>query len=277
MPVDDEGGAAEAMHTLALCHIFQLAADERTEAFAAAVQEYGAPAVLAGDESGGIDVPACVKTMDEKVQGVQFAHTSLVANADASRHFEPTGSFFGGSALAAGMPQQVVPGAAGSVVPAPQVPHGGTEHAELRHHGMSSRVSAGAPSPWRHHLARISPPTVEEFPGGVERVLVAGAFDLPFSAGACSRIKPQAPHSGDRQDDNMGCMRSGGRARLRGASVGASFAYTPALFGSLSPGVQERLMQVLGSALTAEPQGFGHGGMLAEASGYGGVATTAEP
>ncbi|KAK3238349.1 hypothetical protein CYMTET_51632 [Cymbomonas tetramitiformis] len=39
----------------------------------------------------------------------------------------------------------------------------------------------------------------------------------------------------------------------------------------------ERRMQVLGSALTAEPQGFGHGGMPAEASGYGGVATTAEP
>ncbi|KAK3262967.1 hypothetical protein CYMTET_28208 [Cymbomonas tetramitiformis] len=59
MPADDEG-AAEDMHTLALCHICQVAADDGAEAFAAAVAEYGAPAVLTGDESDGIDVSAYV-------------------------------------------------------------------------------------------------------------------------------------------------------------------------------------------------------------------------
>ncbi|KAK3284431.1 hypothetical protein CYMTET_7932 [Cymbomonas tetramitiformis] len=58
MPADGEG-ADEAMHTLlALCQIFRMAADDGSEAFAAAVAEYGAPAVLAGGESDGIDVSA---------------------------------------------------------------------------------------------------------------------------------------------------------------------------------------------------------------------------
>ncbi|KAK3268942.1 hypothetical protein CYMTET_22583 [Cymbomonas tetramitiformis] len=49
-------------------------------------------------------------------------------------------------------------------------------------------------------------------------------------------------------------------------------------FNTLSPVVQERLMQVLGSALAAGPhQGFGHDGMPAGASGYGGVTTTGDP
>ncbi|KAK3258044.1 hypothetical protein CYMTET_32896 [Cymbomonas tetramitiformis] len=57
MPADRRReGAAEAMHTLALCEIFQVAADDGAEAFAAAMAEYGAPAVLVGDESDGIHV-----------------------------------------------------------------------------------------------------------------------------------------------------------------------------------------------------------------------------
>ncbi|KAK3259022.1 hypothetical protein CYMTET_31961 [Cymbomonas tetramitiformis] len=57
MAADGEG-AAEAMYTLALCQIFQVAADDGSEAFAAAVAEYGAPAVLVGGESDEIDVSA---------------------------------------------------------------------------------------------------------------------------------------------------------------------------------------------------------------------------
>ncbi|KAK3254885.1 hypothetical protein CYMTET_35916 [Cymbomonas tetramitiformis] len=57
IPADGQG-AAEDMHTLALCQIFQVAVYDGAEAFAAAVAEYGAPAVLTGDESGGIDVSA---------------------------------------------------------------------------------------------------------------------------------------------------------------------------------------------------------------------------
>ncbi|KAK3286940.1 hypothetical protein CYMTET_5532 [Cymbomonas tetramitiformis] len=48
-------------------------------------------------------------------------------------------------------------------------------------------------------------------------------------------------------------------------------------FDSLSPVVQDRLMQVLGSALAAGAQGSSGGGMTAEGSVYGGVATTGEP
>ncbi|KAK3236920.1 hypothetical protein CYMTET_52969 [Cymbomonas tetramitiformis] len=40
----DGEGVAEAMHTLALCQIFQVVADDGAEAFAAAVAEYGAAA-----------------------------------------------------------------------------------------------------------------------------------------------------------------------------------------------------------------------------------------
>ncbi|KAK3270490.1 hypothetical protein CYMTET_21116 [Cymbomonas tetramitiformis] len=51
MPIDN-ADAPEAMHALALCHIFQVAADAGAEAFAAAVQEYAAPAVLTGSLVG---------------------------------------------------------------------------------------------------------------------------------------------------------------------------------------------------------------------------------
>ncbi|KAK3275839.1 hypothetical protein CYMTET_16051 [Cymbomonas tetramitiformis] len=101
MPADGEG-AAENMHTLALCHIFQVAANVGAEAaFAAAVAEYGAPAVLTGDESDGIDVPAYgfsvpgsdgvlaeldgltsrMKAMEAKV-GVHLSQVSLLDNDD---------------------------------------------------------------------------------------------------------------------------------------------------------------------------------------------------
>ncbi|KAK3240549.1 hypothetical protein CYMTET_49619 [Cymbomonas tetramitiformis] len=55
---------AEAMRTLTLCQIFQVAADDGSEAFAAAVAEYGALAVLAGGESDEIDVSAYGFTPD---------------------------------------------------------------------------------------------------------------------------------------------------------------------------------------------------------------------
>ncbi|KAK3235067.1 hypothetical protein CYMTET_54709 [Cymbomonas tetramitiformis] len=109
MPADGEG-ADEAMHTLALCQIFQVAADDGSEAFAAAVAEYGAPAVLAGGESDGIDVSAYglavsddsgsgvmselenltgqVRAMWAKV-GVHLSHVSLLGNDDVREHPAP--------------------------------------------------------------------------------------------------------------------------------------------------------------------------------------------
>ncbi|KAK3285506.1 hypothetical protein CYMTET_6892 [Cymbomonas tetramitiformis] len=48
-------------------------------------------------------------------------------------------------------------------------------------------------------------------------------------------------------------------------------------FDSLSPVVQEQLLQVIGSAVAAGSQGSALDCTSAATSGYGGVATTAEP
>ncbi|KAK3265153.1 hypothetical protein CYMTET_26145 [Cymbomonas tetramitiformis] len=70
MPADAQG-ADEDMRTLALCQIFQVAAaDDGSDAFAAAVAEYGAPAVLAGGESDEIDVSAYGFTVADSSSGV---------------------------------------------------------------------------------------------------------------------------------------------------------------------------------------------------------------
>ncbi|KAK3279426.1 hypothetical protein CYMTET_12691 [Cymbomonas tetramitiformis] len=82
MPADG-GGADEAMRTLALCHIFQVAADDGSEAFAAAVGEYGAPAVLAGGESDEIDVSAYGFTVPESGSGVLSALEALTGQVRA--------------------------------------------------------------------------------------------------------------------------------------------------------------------------------------------------
>ncbi|KAK3286211.1 hypothetical protein CYMTET_6213, partial [Cymbomonas tetramitiformis] len=56
-PVDE--CTTEEPHTLALCQVFQAAADGGTAAFAAAVEQHGAPAVVsAGAASGSVDISA---------------------------------------------------------------------------------------------------------------------------------------------------------------------------------------------------------------------------
>ncbi|KAK3288490.1 hypothetical protein CYMTET_4041 [Cymbomonas tetramitiformis] len=56
-PVED--CAMEVLHTLALCQVYQAAADSGKDAFAAAVEQHGAPAVVrAGAASGGVDISA---------------------------------------------------------------------------------------------------------------------------------------------------------------------------------------------------------------------------
>ncbi|KAK3258045.1 hypothetical protein CYMTET_32893 [Cymbomonas tetramitiformis] len=124
IPADGEG-AAEAMHTLALCQIFQVAADDGAEAFAAAVAEYAALAVLAGGESEGIDVSAYgfavsnsgsgvlaeletltgqVKAMEEKV-GVHPSHVSLVDDGDVDAHRTPVSALSAAGAMAGDAPR----------------------------------------------------------------------------------------------------------------------------------------------------------------------------
>ncbi|KAK3246599.1 hypothetical protein CYMTET_43869 [Cymbomonas tetramitiformis] len=73
---------------------FQVAADDGAEAFAAAVADYGAPAVLAGGEFDGIDAPAYVhypavmKAMKEKV-GVHLTHVSFADDDGVNAHHAP--------------------------------------------------------------------------------------------------------------------------------------------------------------------------------------------
>ncbi|KAK3235729.1 hypothetical protein CYMTET_54089 [Cymbomonas tetramitiformis] len=130
------------MHTLALCHIFQVVADDGADAFAAAMAEYGASAVLAcgrrpTSATGSIDVSAAygfsvagsgggvlaelhgltsqVQAMEEKIW-VHLAHTSLLEE-DAYGHCgPPTGALSAGGAVAGDMPRQVVPHMGGASV-----------------------------------------------------------------------------------------------------------------------------------------------------------------
>ncbi|KAK3289196.1 hypothetical protein CYMTET_3357 [Cymbomonas tetramitiformis] len=56
VPIDEED--AEGVHALAMCALFQQAADDGAESFARAAAAYGPPAVLSAGAVGGIDVSA---------------------------------------------------------------------------------------------------------------------------------------------------------------------------------------------------------------------------
>ncbi|KAK3283538.1 hypothetical protein CYMTET_8770 [Cymbomonas tetramitiformis] len=56
VPIDEED--ADGLHALAMCALFQQAADDGAEAFARATTTDGPPAVLCAGAVGGIDVPA---------------------------------------------------------------------------------------------------------------------------------------------------------------------------------------------------------------------------
>ncbi|KAK3271338.1 hypothetical protein CYMTET_20307 [Cymbomonas tetramitiformis] len=164
VPISDEG-ADEAMRTLALCQIFQVAADDGSEAFAAAVAEYGAPAVLAGGESDEIDVSAYgftvpdsgsggvlselealtgqVRAMEEKVR-VHLSQVSLVESEDVLQHRAPVGAP-SANAVASDVPRQVVPRGGGA--------------------------SAGGALATGGYMAQLSVPT-EDFPSGVDLIPV---------------------------------------------------------------------------------------------------------
>ncbi|KAK3285442.1 hypothetical protein CYMTET_6956 [Cymbomonas tetramitiformis] len=174
MPAGGES-ADEAMHTLALCHIFQVAADDGSEAFAVTVAEYGAPAVLAGGESDGIDVPAYgvaisdsgsgvltelesltshVRAMEDKV-GMHLSQVSLLDNGDMGAHHAPVSGLSAKGAVASDAPQQVVPHMGGASV-------GGVPAAGYQY---------GVPT--------------EEFPGGIDLVpVVVPDWALPSPGGA---------------------------------------------------------------------------------------------
>ncbi|KAK3260986.1 hypothetical protein CYMTET_30091 [Cymbomonas tetramitiformis] len=83
-----------------------VAADDGTDAFAAAAVEHGAPSVLAGSASGGVlaklhGLTSQVQAMEEKVVGVHLAYTSLLED-DAYGHCGPKGALSAGGAVARG-------------------------------------------------------------------------------------------------------------------------------------------------------------------------------
>ncbi|KAK3264287.1 hypothetical protein CYMTET_26963 [Cymbomonas tetramitiformis] len=272
MPVDDEDGA-ETMHTLALCHNFQVAANDGADAFATAVQHYGAPAVIADDQgTGGVEA----KAMEEKV-GVSFAQTSLVVDDDASTHDEPAGAFCGSGALAPGVPQQVVSGAAEGTASASQVASSGAGRAEMSDHEIRARVSAAAcgPRPTGYFMASIAAPT-EEFAGLRLHSAVGhrhGSFGLTlfFSLASslcfCFGIVGAAAGYGGAVIDNEDFNSVTNVSPVM--CIGQLCLYPG--FDSLSPVVQEQLLQVVGSAAAAAAQCYDAACTSAAASGYGGT------
>ncbi|KAK3242709.1 hypothetical protein CYMTET_47613 [Cymbomonas tetramitiformis] len=154
------GGKSATGGSAAYC--MPVAADDGSEAFTAAVAEYGAPAVLAGGESDGIDVSAYgfavsdsgsgvlselesltgqVRAMEENV-GVHISQFSLAEDEDVREHHAPVGAP-SANAVASDVPRQVVP-------------HGGG-------------ASAGGALATGGYMAQFRMLT-EEFPGGVDLV-----------------------------------------------------------------------------------------------------------
>ncbi|KAK3240928.1 hypothetical protein CYMTET_49263 [Cymbomonas tetramitiformis] len=64
IPINEED--ADGVHALAMCAVFQHAADDGAEAFARAAAAYGPPAVLSAGAVGGIDVSAYGFTVEQQ-------------------------------------------------------------------------------------------------------------------------------------------------------------------------------------------------------------------
>ncbi|KAK3242872.1 hypothetical protein CYMTET_47448 [Cymbomonas tetramitiformis] len=64
VPIDEED--AEGVHALAVCALFQQAADDGADSFARAAAVYGPPAVLCAGAVGGIDVSAYGFTVEQQ-------------------------------------------------------------------------------------------------------------------------------------------------------------------------------------------------------------------
>ncbi|KAK3287256.1 hypothetical protein CYMTET_5218 [Cymbomonas tetramitiformis] len=132
----------------------------------AALAEYGAPAVLTGDESDGIDVSAYgfsvpgssgvltelegltsqVKAMEAKV-GVHLSQVSLLGDDDVGAHRAPVSALSAKSAVTSDAPQHQV------------VPH------------MGGSSAGGVPAAGSHYGVPM-----EEFPGGIDLVCAGAAL-----------------------------------------------------------------------------------------------------
>ncbi|KAK3250992.1 hypothetical protein CYMTET_39658 [Cymbomonas tetramitiformis] len=178
-PIDEED--AEGVRALAMCALFQQAADDGAEAFASAASTYGPPAVLCAGAVGGIDVSAYGFTVepqqladepagDDIHQRLDDLAAEVHAAANCKVHY--THAFFPpravlephasalvcGPAAAGNMPEEQVPAggaaASASAVPAPAMP--------------VSQVEDVMPVPLQS--ARVTATTDGEFPGFVQTV-----------------------------------------------------------------------------------------------------------
>ncbi|KAK3242731.1 hypothetical protein CYMTET_47580 [Cymbomonas tetramitiformis] len=179
IPIDEED--AEGVRALAMCALFQQAADDGAEAFATAASTYGPPAVLCAGAVGGIDVSAYGFTVepqphtdepagDDIHQRLDDLAAEVHAAANCKVHYthasfpppavlEPHASaLVCGPAAAGNMPEEQVPAggaaASASAVPAPAMPVSQEEDVK--------------PVPLQS--ARVAATTDGEFPGFVQTV-----------------------------------------------------------------------------------------------------------
>ncbi|KAK3278332.1 hypothetical protein CYMTET_13720 [Cymbomonas tetramitiformis] len=166
VPIDEED--AEGVHALAMCAVFQEAADDGAEAFARAATAYGPPAVLCGGVVGGIDVsaygfsvaaapPVAATSGDDILQRLDDLAAEVNAAVEPKAHYThasfppPEGVESQTSALVCGpaeagiTPEEQVPAggaaASASAVPAPAMPVLENEKELLELYGYGSPVS----------------------------------------------------------------------------------------------------------------------------------------
>ncbi|KAK3256665.1 hypothetical protein CYMTET_34210 [Cymbomonas tetramitiformis] len=152
-PVED--CTTKVLHTLALCRVYQAAADSGKDAFAAAVEQHDAPAVVkAGAASGGVDVSTygfAVMEYDDSENDELDVHEEL---RQLRSHI--------GKAVTFGQ-ASVPPASSLSFAGVSTEPH---QQQVVPRHGGAAATDSGVPAGL---IARVSVPT-EEFPGGVDLV-----------------------------------------------------------------------------------------------------------
>ncbi|KAK3241313.1 hypothetical protein CYMTET_48906 [Cymbomonas tetramitiformis] len=133
IPIDDED--AEGVHALAMCAVFQEAADDGAEAFARAATVYGPPAVLCGGVVGGIDVsaygfsvdavtPVAETSGDDILQRLDDLAAEVNAAVEPKVHYTHA-SFPPPGGIAAQASALVCDTASAGITPEEQVPAGG--------------------------------------------------------------------------------------------------------------------------------------------------------
>ncbi|KAK3250945.1 hypothetical protein CYMTET_39705 [Cymbomonas tetramitiformis] len=244
VPIDEED--AEGVHALAMCALFQQAADDGAESFARAAAAYGPPAVLCAGAVGGIDVSAygftveqqpasdgddILRRLDDLAAEVHSAANPQVHCTHAS--FSPpagigqeASALVCGPAAAVATPEEQVPAvgaaASASAVPAPAMP--------------VSQGKGVKPAPLQSARVATTADTDGEFAGFIQTVnhaaigqvdltgydtddyedLADGSFVVKprtstISANHSSTPAAQAPHSGGALGDwRDGAPRSHG-------------------------------------------------------------------